>query len=138
MSTRHAPRADHGRLVAAFVRYRLALLLSVAAAALAATVVVQGAGAVDYNFCTGFYAPFDHCDGSAVALTADQALDDFGNDRVCAGAVLNGSFYGSYACGNGGAQHCYSGTLPLNPRAHNGENFAQQMHGHAWYNANCP
>jgi hypothetical protein len=97
------------------------------------------ADASGYSFCTGFYSAGDHCDGSYVTLLGTDAYDDFGSNRVCAGAVYGGSFYGSYACGNGYAGQCYSAVAaqPLAPRAHNGESYAQQMHGVA-YQGFCP
>jgi hypothetical protein len=114
---------------------QVVLLSALAALAVAASL----AGATSYNYCSTVLGPFDHCDGARHSLTANQAHDDFGADRVCAGAVdTSGSFYGSYACGYGFAEHCYSGANLLYPRLHNGESFSQQMHGTGFYSENCP
>lgn len=94
---------------------------------------------VGYDYCTGSISGGGHCDGSYVNLYESDAFDDYGSNRVCAGGVYSGSFYGSYACGYGYAGQCYglSGPKPMAPRAHNGESYAQQMHGHA-YEGFCP
>lgn len=118
------------------LRHGLTAALAAAAAAVALT--VPGADAVNYNYCSGSLAAGSTCDGSAVALTRNQAIDDNGSNSVCAGAVLSGGgFYGSYACGSGSATHCYSGTLALAPRLRNNEGFSQVMHGHAAYSESC-
>lgn len=111
------------------------LLPALAALAAAASL----AGATSYTYCSTVLGPFDHCDGARHSLTANQAHDDAGSDRVCAGAVdTSGSFYGSYVCGYGFAEHCYSGANLLYPRLHNGESFAQQEHGTGFYSESCP
>jgi hypothetical protein len=116
---------------------RLSPVVLSCAAAMAAAVAL--AGATSYTYCSTILGPGDHCDGPRHSLTANQAYDDFGSDRVCAGAVdTSGSFYGSYACGYGFAQHCYSGANLLYPRLHNGEGFSQQEHGIGFYSQSCP
>jgi hypothetical protein len=118
---------------------RALLVLAVLAAMGAMVASAQLAAATHYNYCTAVLSPYDHCDGDTHSLTASQVYDDYGSNNVCAGATdTSGAFYGSYACGNGFAEHCYSGSNLLIPRIHNSESFAQQMHGAEYYNETCP
>jgi hypothetical protein len=123
----------------AHLRGRLGLVLATTAAALAGTgLSVVGAQAFHSDFGSASYAAYDHRDSSVQPLTASQAHDDNGTNSVCAAATLNGSFYGSYICGAGYGEHCYSGGTYLAGRAHNGEAFSQIMHGTIYYDETCP
>jgi hypothetical protein len=107
----------------------------------AALCLPSTASATNYYYCQFVtLAGFDHCDGPQHSLTANQAWNSQGAARrVCAGALLNGAFYGSYACGDFGfAEHCYSGQNLLTPRIHNGESLSQGMYGRAFYSETCP
>src|SRR4051794_13663911 len=120
---------------------RMLLWLGTLAAAAGLAVAAHSATATSYDFCQGaVISPGGHCDGPRHSLTASEAHDDAGSDRVCAGATdVNGSFVGSYVCANNFAKHCYSGADLLYPRIHNGETgFAQQMHGTGFYSQTCP
>jgi len=120
-------------------RGRFGLLMATLAAAVAGTgLPVLAAHAFYTNYGSASYAPYDHRDSSVQPLTASQAYDDNGANTVCAAATLNGSFYGSYICGNGFGAHCYSGGNYLAGRAHNGESFSQIMHGRIYWSENCP
>lgn len=120
------------------VKAVLVLALLVAAGAFGLAANATNAQAVNYNYCTSIIPSYDNCTGSAVFLRASHALDDYGSNRVCAGAVNGSTFYGSYACSYGFAAQCYGGGLSLKPRIHNGENYAQQMHGRAFHSEQCP
>ena len=102
----------------------------------------QSSGAVGVGYCTGVYlAGFDHCDaGERHSLTANIATNYYGSSTsVCAGATLNGSFWGGYACGNQGfAEHCYDGSQLLVGRIHNGQAGAQHMAAAYYYSQGCP
>ncbi len=119
-------------------RRALLLVLLVLAGTVGSAVGATDARAVNYSYCTSIIGAYGNCTGSAVYLRGNQAFDDYGSNRVCAGAVYYGSFYGGYACGYGYAGICYGGGLLLNPRVHNGEPFAQSMHGRAYHSENCP
>jgi hypothetical protein len=100
------------------------------------------ANAVGVSYCVGVYlAGYDHCDASdRHSLTGNAAANYYGSSTtVCAGATLNGSFWGGYACGNFGyAEHCYDGTRLLVGRIHNGQPGAQHMQGAYYYSQACP
>jgi hypothetical protein len=100
------------------------------------------AHAVGVGYCVGVYlGGYDHCDASERhSLTANIAANYYGsNTSVCAGATLNGSFWGGYACSNfGWAEHCYDGTRLLVGRIHNGQSVAQHMQGAYYYSEACP
>jgi hypothetical protein len=118
---------------------RLTAMIALLSAIVAVAIVAIPAAAVDYTYATAVLGPYDHYDGDLHSLTASQAYDDFGSDGVCAAATDSShNFYGSYACGNGFAEHCYSGQNLLYPRMHNSEAFSQQMHGREYYSATCP
>lgn len=106
------------------------------------TVGQSRASAVGVAYCTDVYlAGFDHCDAPARhSLTGNEAANHFGSSTtVCAGATLNGSFWGGYACGDFGyAEHCYDGTNLLVGRIHNGQSGAQHMDGAYYYSQACP
>src|SRR4051812_5379501 len=102
----------------------------------------QSSAGVGVSYCGNVYlAGFDHCDAPARhSLTANIAQNYSGSSTtVCAGATLNGGFFGSYACGNFGfAEHCYDGSNLLVGRIHNGQSGAQHMIGTYYYSQGCP
>jgi hypothetical protein len=131
-----APPAGRRRF--AVLLLALALGTSLVFAALRSSAPAQ---AVTDAYCVGVsISGFDHCDAPARhSLTSNEAFNYYGSaTTVCAGATLNGSFFGSYACGSFGyAQHCYDGTNLLVGRIHNGQSATQTMSGQYKYSAAC-
>jgi hypothetical protein len=119
-------------------RARSLLVAAVVCAALAGQAVsAQRAAATNVAYCVySLVYAYDHCDANERhSLSANAAAYYWGNGgfRVCAGATLNGSFYGSYACGTDYAAQCYDGSNLLVGRIHNGEAFAITMKGRYYY-----
>jgi hypothetical protein len=126
----------------AITRWRIALaVIAVLAALTGAGIASRSASAVNVGYCTGWPVDaFQHCDASERhSLTANQAYNYYGQSyQVCAGATLDGSFYGSYACGSQFAEHCYGAANLLVGRIHNSESFTQTMRGVYFYSETCP
>lgn len=123
----------------------LTFLLVVGLCAALLSVAAHGgdrASATSVAYCVNVnVAGFDHCDASERhSLTANEAYNYFGSSTtVCAGATLNGSFYGGYVCGDFGyAKHCYDGSNLLVGRIHNGQSGSQHMEGAYYYSVGCP
>jgi hypothetical protein len=101
----------------------------------------SSASAVSNWYCYGTYVyPGQHCDApDRHSLDENDAYNYDGfNYRVCAGATLNGSFYGSYACNGYHAIQCYSGANLLVGRIHNGEGTAVQRMAGLYYYSGSP
>ena len=128
--------------VACLKRRRAVIAVAVVAALCAVAGYAQSSGAVGVGYCQGVYlAGFDHCDaGERHSLSANIAQNYYGSSTtVCAGATLNGGFYGGYACGSAGfAEHCYDASQLLVGRIHNGQSGAQHMIGTYYYSQSCP
>jgi hypothetical protein len=123
-------------------RRRALITIALVTALCAVGGYAQSSGAVGVTYCSNVYlAGFDHCDAPARhSLTANIAQNYSGASTiVCAGATLNGSFWGGYVCsGSGFAEHCYDGANLLVGRIHNGQSGAQHMIGSYYYSQACP
>jgi hypothetical protein len=108
------------------------------AAVLAATsfaLVVGGASATGDGYCSNVtLAGYDHCDGARHTLWMNHTYVA-GGTGVCAGQLdANGSWTGSYSCGNTNATKCYPATVLLYPRIHNSSSAQHSnFYGDEWY-----
>ena len=71
------PRPDRARLFGA---------AALCIALLCLLVLAPRASATTYGFCYSLIPAYDHCDGPRHTLTFSEAVDDYGSNRVCAGA----------------------------------------------------
>lgn len=87
-------------------RNRLSALLLAALGAMALSAFGASSANADtmYTYCTGFAtASYGTCKGPRHSISRNE-VDGDTYAPYCAGAFLNGSFYGSYVCNSGGAR----------------------------------
>ena len=120
---------------------RVALLaFGVAGSLLGFMLVSQGAAAYGVNYCQGWFASGDSCEGPNHSLTANFAYDDTGsNAYVCETATTGwGSSVGGWGCGYGYAESCYSGGQLLHGWVANASPYWLYMTGSEYYAQGCP
>lgn len=115
------PRGADARAFARRGRGKLTVLLMVCSGLTGAAAVASPASASDLYCSFVSIAPGGHCDGPQHHLAGNTVETPGVQWSKCAGAVLNGSFYASYACSYSTAEHCYDRSHLLQPRAHNSD-----------------
>jgi hypothetical protein len=102
--------------------------------------VSQHASASSVNYCAGWIASGNYCEGPAHNLTGNIAWDDTGSDAYVCDVATNssGNTYGGWGCGYGYSESCYNGNQSLNGWIGNGSPYWLYMNGTEYYSVGCP
>jgi len=118
----------------------LLLAFAVAGSLLGIMLASQGASAYGVNYCTGWIATGNSCEGPNHSLDANIAWDGTGSGSFVCDTATNssGGNVGGWACGYGMSETCYSGNQLLHGWILNDSGYWLYMYGTEYYSQGCP